>query len=256
MERKPSLSGDLAVLAEEKRSRLGEPPDAELLIAFHEGELPEEEMDRVRDWLAVDPDWASIYLDLKRGGLGAGGVASAGLGAPGAEDPEVDAAWRALVPKLRREAAAAEVVPFPRRRIGRTLLALAAVLLVIVALVWLLVSRGEPGLPKGEYYAVAVKDEGFRGLRISIPPGYVGVELQIGVEELSGTIVLELRDSSNRRVQRQSAVIEPGMDEVGFRVASSSLRDGGSYTLSARQEGAKLNDPPLMTETLRFSFTE
>jgi hypothetical protein len=256
MARNTDLTGDLAALAGEERSRLGEPPDGELLLAYHDGDLPHEEEERVRDWLAVDPELASIYLDLKRGGLGAAGVSSAGLGAPGGEDDEVEAAWRALAPKLKREASTAEVVAFPRRGLGRAILAVAAAVIVAVGLGWLLMGREGPELPEGEYFVVAVTGENFRGLPIEIPQDYVGVEFRIDIDELPGRIVIELRDASNELVRREGLVNEPGSNQVTFRVPKISLRNMDAYTLSVRRGGASRDDPALMDSDFRIVFLD
>ena len=91
------MIGDLAALAKDERSRLGEPPTVEQLVALRDGELPEAEADRLRARLAVDPERAALYLELKRFAQGSG----PGEATPGFDtDADVDEAWRELVPKL------------------------------------------------------------------------------------------------------------------------------------------------------------
>ena len=48
----------------------GNRPSVEQLLALRDGELPEEEAERLRDLIAVDPDVAATYLELKRGRSG------------------------------------------------------------------------------------------------------------------------------------------------------------------------------------------
>lgn len=254
MERKTTLTGDLAALAAEERSRLGEPPDAELLIAYRDGELSEEEAERVRDRLAVDPEWAEVYLELKRGGLDAPGVATAGLAASGAEDADVDAAWRELASKLEREPSSAEPLPFPRRRTGRVILAIAATLVVAVGLVWLLVGRVGPGLPEGKYLDVHVREETYRGLEISVPPDVVGLAFHIESGGLSGRLVVELLDASDEIVRREEVFVEPGTEEIVFRVALSRRAGRDSYSLAVRRSGASTTETPLMSQVFTFVF--
>lgn len=93
MTRNATLSEDLAVLAEEQRLKLGEPPTIEQLIAYRDGRLSEDEADRIRDRLAVDPEWAAIYLDL---------ACFPDLDLPVADsDADIDDAWQKLLPKLK-----------------------------------------------------------------------------------------------------------------------------------------------------------
>ncbi len=62
---KTTLQDDLADLAREERERLGEAPPVERLLAYRDGRLGEAEAEEIRDRLAVDPEWAALFLDLR-----------------------------------------------------------------------------------------------------------------------------------------------------------------------------------------------
>jgi anti-sigma factor RsiW len=243
MARNTTLSEDLAALAEEQRSRLGEPPTAEQLIAYRDGQLPEEEAERIRDRLAVDPEWAAVYLDLKR---------FPDLDRP--SDADVDAAWRTLSPRLERTATGAgKVIAFRRRPVrpaaGRALLALAATLILCLGLTWLLVGRGGPRpLPSGEYHAVEVTGATFRDARLAVPRAAVGLAFHIDATalEVPGKVLVELRDASGEVVRQEGVVIEAGQREIVFRVASSSLEVGRTYQLAVRASGTSPDEPALI----------
>ncbi len=84
----------------------------------------------------------------------------------------------------------------------------------------------------------------------------MGVEFRIDTEALSGRLEIELLDTSSEIVRSVSEVVEPGVEEIAFRVASSSLRDANSYRLVVRRAEASPDDPALMHESFRFFFEE
>ena len=55
---------DLAALAREARSELGEPPTEAELRGLKAGNLEQAHADRIRNWLALDEDWAAAFRDL------------------------------------------------------------------------------------------------------------------------------------------------------------------------------------------------
>lgn len=107
----------------------GEHPDPERLAAYHAGELPEEEAQRVQDHILVCRECAELLLDLE------------GLGDPASgQDVDIpastgEAVWERLRQEIRAGARPETVVPFsPRRRSAPPpwMSALAAALLVAV----------------------------------------------------------------------------------------------------------------------------
>ena len=255
MARDTKLSDDLAALAERERYRLGEPPSIEQLVELRDGELAEEEADRIRDRLAVDPEMAAIYLELKqRSDLE---TLSADLVGDDISDSEVGGAWHRLSSRLGQGTPlavdppnkAGEVVPFPRRGWGRVL-ALAATLTVVVGLVWLLAGRGGPApLREGDYHVVQVTGEAYRDSRLRVPGGVAGLAFHIDASDLpSGHVMVELLDASDKVVRQEQMTVEAGQQEMIFRVASSSLVDGKTYQLVVRAPGAPPGDPVLIFE--------
>ena len=243
MARDTKLSDDLAALAEEERQRLGERPGVEQLVALRKGELTEERAERIRDRLAVDPELASIYLDLKRGADR--GSSSVDAAERNDSEAEVDAAWRKLLPRLVRVGRAAddpayeagEVVPFPRKSWARVA-GLAASMIVAAGLLWLLATRQGPSSQIEDGYHV-VTDEQYRDARVPVPAGAAGLALDIDVSDLApGPVWLELLDASNEVVWSEPTVIEPGQRRVIFGVASSHLVGGKTYQVVVRSSEA------------------
>jgi len=248
MARNTTLSEDLGALAEEQRSRLGEPPTTEQLIAYRDGRLPEEEAERIRDRLAVDPEWAAVYLDLKR---------FPDLDRPAAggdSDADVDDAWRTLSSQLdRTETGAGKVIAFRRAAIrpaaGRALLALAATLILGLGLTWLLVGRDRPQpLPSGEYHVVEVTGATFRDARLAVPRAAVGLAFHIDATALDppGKVVVALLDALDHVVRQERMAVEAGQRKIVFRVASSSLEVGRTYQLGVWPSDTSPEEPALI----------
>ena len=259
----PNLTRDLATLADEDRRRLGEAPSMEQLIALRDGRLEEDEADRVRDRLAVDPELAALYLDLKR---------FPDLEAADTEPAsDVDAAWRKITARLAPDAPTAKeieeegrVVAFRRRPSSRALLAMAASLVLAAGLAWLWVTHtgtlwvGHPDpLPKGAYHTVNVDDENqYRGFELRVPTSAVGVALHLDIGQLEGPgkFVVVLSDASERQIRLQREDLDPGPSTIVFRVASSDLKDGKSYRLTVRSTDAPENIPPIFEASFRVVF--
>ena len=244
MARDNLLASDLAALADDERRRLGEPPTLEQLAALRDGELPEDEADRLRARLAVDPESAELYLELERF------AAAAGEGAPGESAADVDEAWRELSARLERgdrsqagpASATAEVIPFHRRTLVRVLLGLAATVLVAVGVGWWIEQAGHR-LPDGEYYEIPVTEEKLRDATERVPAGIVGLAFQIDLSGQSGSYDVELLDATDRRV-RAPETFEAGQ-QVVYRVARRDLVDSATYRLYVRRRGETSGKPAL-----------
>lgn len=224
------LAEDLASLAADDRQRLDEPPTLEQLAALGDGELPEDEADRLRARLAVDPESADLYLELKRF-VEAAAETTAGLDTT----QDVDQAWQELSQTLERppsepeEEDAYQVVPFHRRPTVRAVLGLAAVLIVAVGLgQW-----ARQTSPQGDYYRLDVTGDVFRDVRERIPAGYEGLEFRIDLSGKSGRWVVELLDAKDRPV-RSAETFDAGQGKVVYRVARRDLVDGATYQLHVR----------------------
>jgi len=115
---KPTLEEALRAVADEGRGQLGARPDLETLRAYREGRLSEEAVERVRDWLAVDPQTVRDLADL------------AAFEGEAAETVSTRPAWTAF--RRRLEASDSRRPPVFRRL--STAYALAAVFFVAAAL--------------------------------------------------------------------------------------------------------------------------
>ena len=247
MAREKRLVSDLANLAEKERGRLGEPPTIEQLTALRDGELAEGEADRLRSRLAVDPESAALYLELKRFQVV---EASADQEIPGFDTAaDVDDAWRELSTKLGQdqrsnvvsEYRSYRVVPFSRRTTLRLLLGLAAMLVVGLGIGWLF-EQPSRHLPKGGYYEVAVTGEKLRDPRLLIPSGMVGLEFQIEVPDPTGRFAVELLDVKNEIVGDYREEFESGQESIIFRVSLHDLVGDATYRLQVRRPGEALGE--------------
>ncbi len=243
----PKLTEDLAALAEAERTRLGEPPTAELLLAYRDGELSEEEAERIRDRLAIDPEWASIYLDLLR---------SSEPGADAKEDresgqeTEVEQAWRAFSSRLDKDAKptshALEESSEARshRRWTPLLLAATVALVAGLGLGWFLLERPEP--PTGKLYIVELSGEAYRDT--SPIPGDVDVielRLDVGVlHDPPDRIRAEIIDSSGTLVWHAEQDVG-AESRLAFRVESGLFELEGVYSLVLRPADLS-SAPPLL----------
>ena len=107
---KPPLGEALKDLAARARRDLGAHLSPEQLAAYHAGELPEDEVEQIRDHLALCPECGELLLDLAD-------FEDPGPPAeiPGLTDADVDAAWQDLKARLagqpapERPAAPAEI---------------------------------------------------------------------------------------------------------------------------------------------------
>ena len=162
----PPLEPALRSLAAGARRTLDEHPRPEALAAYHEGRLAEAEAERLRDHLALCPDCAGLLLDL-----GAFDDLASSAGARGLTDGEVEAAWRAVQPRLEGPAAAAlasnlvrlpsPVSPVPSRssRPAYFTWALAASWLMVVGLsFWVVALQREIARRSGASAEVAVAE--------------------------------------------------------------------------------------------------
>lgn len=258
MARDKELSEDLAAMAADERGRLGEAPSTEELIELRDGRLPEGVAERIRDRLAVDPELAALYLDLKR---------FSDLGTPVVEaqdaDAEVERAWRELSARRGRGTPATkevdgEVAAFRRRRRSqRAFLALAASVLVGLGAGWMLVERQKP-LPEGVYQRVEINESHYRGSIVRISTRAAGVELHVAAArlELPGKFDVELLDGSNRRLRRERTKVRSGEREIVFRVASSTFEDGKAYRLIVRPAGSSPEAPPSIVVGFEVVFDD
>jgi transmembrane sensor len=90
--------------------RFNEPPDWDAIARHRAGESEGEEARRVAEWLAAHPQDAEVLAALD--GALAGGVDAS---APRADEPDVEAALRAVHARMHHDSPA-RVLPFRRRR--------------------------------------------------------------------------------------------------------------------------------------------
>lgn len=234
MARDSTFAEDLDALAEDERSRLGEPPTAEELIAYRDGKLTEEGAERVRDRLAVDPELASIYLDLQSDPPALAADAPAGA--------DVDEAWRTLSARLGRPT----VVPFHRRPAGRVLLALAAAAVGVLGLLLI------PKEPAGDYFVVEATGAAYRGGTLTVPWSAAGLEFHVDASALTGKVVVELRDALGGLIRKQTFP----SGRIVFRVPASKLEEDRTYLLTVRPSGAPEGAPAAIEEIFTLAFEE
>lgn len=95
---RPDLRTSLKALAARDRRTLTAHLEPEQLLAYRAGELPEGEVEALRDHLALCPECAELLLDLDDFTPDASPVSKAAI-----SDQEIEAAWIALRDRLARE---------------------------------------------------------------------------------------------------------------------------------------------------------
>jgi len=95
---RPDLRTSLKALAAHDRRTLTAHLEPEQLLAYRAGELPEGEVEALRDHLALCPECAELLLDLDDFTPDASPVSKAAI-----SDQEIEAAWIALRDRLARE---------------------------------------------------------------------------------------------------------------------------------------------------------
>lgn len=253
MARQSKLASDLTALARQERQRLGDPPAAEQLRALIEGQLTDEEAEAIREQLSVEPELAAAYLDLKHTIEGSPKALS-----EAAEEADAGEAWRRLSDRVQHEAQAAEespnetgrIAPFLSSRSGRTVLALAAMLVVALGVgLWLRDGDGRGPAVTGEYFAVRITGETFRGGEVMLPQDAAGLNFHISTTGLPERIVIELLNSSDELVERADIVIESEQGTVEFLVAAGKLASR-TYEIVVRGDTDPPESPPRLTQTL------
>lgn len=136
-------------------------PNPEHLAAYHAGELPLEEAERLQDHLAACRECAGLLLDLDR-------LADPGFGAEAIPEGVKEDLWRRVAADIRKEEPAPVAVPI-RRPVPRWPQALAAALLaaVIGLSLWVVslrqavhdLSRPQLNAPVLDLYAGSVRSE-------------------------------------------------------------------------------------------------
>lgn len=236
---RPSLAGDLATLAGRERSRLGEPPTAEQLLAYRDGTLSAEDADRIADWLAVDPRWADVYLELD--------ASAENVADPrGESTPEVDAAWQRFEATLEsdetthveRPVASGGRFPWHSTNTFRNVWGIAALLTVAVGLGWWWVGPSSP-LLTGSTLLVTVDGTVTRGAEdLRFDPEHTSVTFRVPhgrlaevVPDLAQGGIIELRDSSEVSIARRGFdAVETAVD-LDLEVPVAALHRGRTYRL-------------------------
>jgi hypothetical protein len=146
-------------------------PTPDELVAYHSGELPDPERERLREHLAFCPECADFVLDYR--GFAAAEPAAAASAAAAAWERHREPAWEAVRRGIGGAPAAPETDRGPDRAGGSPgarwlAAALAAACLVLGVSLWR--ARSELASP-GPAAVVALQPEGSGRLRGSGPPG-------------------------------------------------------------------------------------
>lgn len=211
-------------MLEEERSRLGDPPTAEEVLAYSRGELSPAEEERVRELLACYPELARTLTEPFP-------TDEAKPGEPGyVSDAELEQRWKVLQERLRGP----RIVPAqPGGRVlqfWRFTSGLAAALAVSFgALLWQ--ARSELGRPFiASEPQLLMPDRGERGAGVSAtltPSGqsYILVTSLMSQPHFAA-YRLEIVDAHNRPLWKSPRLTEPDHDTFSILVPRSFLAPG------------------------------
>ena len=155
--RETELEMAVRELVEERRRELGKAPTSYELLAYHQGELPPEEAERIQEFLAHNPDSARDLIDR---------VAFQETGLDSSDDlteEEKRKDWEALQRRL---------APAPSRPRAGTLYAVAASILVVLLGAWsftLVLRTQEPEQPQVNVRQRDLLPDGRRGSTVEEP---------------------------------------------------------------------------------------
>lgn len=248
---------DLASLAREARAKLGNPPTGAELRALKDGTLAEADADRVRDWLALDDDWAQAFRDLD---ADPDEVELAELAAEAKRaGVDTDAAWSRFQQQLEPAAAAtapveavsaeaassssARVLAFPSAG-SRRFLAVAASVLLSVGLTWFVVFREPPGGPPEIVQTFRLTDGDTRGeiRKLTVSPETTEVVFELVIDEpldaetLRIVLIELLEGGSTTEIDRRPPGPDPEQEEV--RISAKLLVMGKVYELEIHVAGS------------------
>jgi hypothetical protein len=213
-------------------------PTPDELVAYHSGELPDPERERLREHLALCPECADFVLDYRD--FAAGEPAAAASAAAAAWERHRGPAWEAVRRGIGRAAATApESARAPGRAGGSAgerwlAAALAAACLVLGLSLWR--ARSELGNPSPAA-VVALQPEGSGGLRGPGRPGapevrpaeHGRVVVILAYPELGDFPRYEVRLESRGEVVARRLELAPGPDgtlalELGARPGPGDYR--------------------------------
>ena len=237
------------VLAEE-RARLGEPPSAEVLLAYSRGELSHEEEERVAELLACYPEVARALTQPFP-------ADDAKPGEPGyVSDAEVEARWSMLQDRMHGTRVPASQPVGRVLQFWRFTSGLAAALAVAFgAMLWQ--ARSELGMPQMAAAQEVLIPDRTRGADTDTPttvtPGgesYVIVAPVI-TEQPFTQFRLSIVDESNRSLWTSGPQPKPAGDNLAIVVPRAFLRPGRyQVVLSGVAAGG---DQRLETYSLRIT---
>lgn len=226
-----SLAATLSRLAEQERQERGtSPPAPEELVAYHEGELDESAREALQSRLALDPDAAREYLDLKHFG---------NLQPPDDEnrlsERDVETARARILARIQREEEAsrepravrsarsqAEPVLLPRR--GGQMFRIAAVILAMVAAGWIALLYRALEERSGPRFAPVIDLNATRGARPYLVPSQAErIHLIFHGAELAAQTRGELEITTDEGEVIRSFELEPAPAPAGDSLLNLTL---------------------------------
>jgi hypothetical protein len=209
---RPALEPALKALIDQKHRHPGEHATPDALVAYHAGELPADEQEKLQDHLALCAECAGLLQDL----------VSFEEHAPPQQpltDAAVEAAWQKVRSRLEPTGV---VVQFPRSRLRQVYALAASLFLCVVGLtVWgLSLQRqlAESAKPRTDvdFQYLAPEGEGTRGAEkpSAVQPGKSIAVLQLINVEKQPEYELDLVDGGGRTVWTSPPLHEQAADEV------------------------------------------
>ena len=223
------LAADFEAVARRMREDVGAPPSDQELEALAAGRLAAAEAERVRNFLALHPEWADAYLEM---------ISAEPRSLPTVPENGKRRVWRAVESQIARG-----VRRTPKLKVWLPMAA--AMLLALTS--WLFL--------QGDRYPEVYVPSAARGATVEVPRSEPRVQLvaALGGHDLRGSYELVLGVGEEEIIASQ-VKLRPRQETISLVVPTDRLHEEATYRVILR----KLDSPgeSIRLTTFRMRFVE